>query len=59
MNIKSVMLRHNMGCTQKEIVEELDLTEEDVTRMTYLMHSWFDILHLEAQIYQRFVKRYY
>jgi len=53
------MLRHNMGCTQKEIVEELDLTEEDVTRMTYLMHSWFDILHLEAQIYQRFVKRYY
>ena len=59
MNIKNVMYRYNIGCTQKEIVEELDLTEEDVKRMIYLMHSWFDILHLEARTYQRFVKRYY
>ena len=51
------MLRFNMGCTQEEIVKELELTEDDARSFASHMQSWFDILELEANQYQRFVKR--
>jgi c-di-GMP-related signal transduction protein len=58
MNIGNVWELHLMGLRQDQIVRELDLSEEDARAMASQVNSWFVILELEADRYQRFKKRY-